>query len=333
VKVFVTGGTGYLGQRIAAGLAGAGHEVTALARSHERGAALEAVGARVVIGDVTEFGDVDVDLGAFDACIHSAALVKTKADPREFDRVNVGGVANVAKRCLEARVGRFVYTSSFMALGASADGRPLDETAARDGGHVHNDYERTKYLGLLEFQRWVERGLPGIALFPCVIYGPGALTAGNLTASAIADLIQGRLPGIIGDGRRIWTYSFVEDVVEGHILALSKGKPGERYILGGHDATLEEFVRKAGAIASARVPRLHIPYWVAKVAAFAEELAASVSRREPKITREVVEIYKHHWVFSSAKAIRDLGYRMTPFDDALTQTVLWVMTAIREGKI
>jgi farnesol dehydrogenase len=166
-----------------------------------------------------------------------------------------------------------------------------------------------------------------------VIYGPGALTTGNLTASAIADLARGRLPGIMGDGSRIWTYSFVEDVVEGHMLALSKGKPGEKYILGGNDATLEEFAKMAGAIANVRVPRLHIPYSVVKLAAFAEELAASMSHRDPKLTREVVEIYKHHWVFSSAKAIRELGYRITPFDKALTQTVLWVMTAIREGKI
>jgi len=334
MRVFLTGGTGYFGQRLVAGLIGAGHAVTALVRSRTRALPLETLGADLVVGDVTDFAAVKADLVSYDAFIHSAALVKTRAaDPSEFDRVNVNGVANVARRCLEARILRFIYTSSFIALGPASGRVPLDEHAEHDPGHIHNDYERTKYLGLLEYEHWLSRGLPGVALFPCVIYGPGTLTSGNLTASIIADLVLGRLPGVLGDGQSTWTYSFVEDVVEGHIQALAKARPGERYILGGESLSMDEFVALVAQVASVRAPRRHIPFALAKVAAFIEETLATIRRREPKLTRQVVEIYKHNWVYSSAKAKRELGYTVTPLKTALAQTVDWVKMAVSEGKI
>ncbi len=334
MEVFLTGGTGYFGQRLVHDLIGAGHNVVALARTPAKGQPLAAMGAGVVYGDVTDFDSVEIDLGTFDAFIHAAALVKTRAaDPQEFDRVNVQGLANVAARCIDAGVPRFLYTSSFMAIGPSPDGKPLDETAVHDPNHVHNDYERTKYLGLLEFDRWLQKGLPGIALFPCVIYGPGAMTSGNLVSRAIADFLLGRMPGILGPGDLVWTYSYIEDVVEGHVQALSNALIGQRYILGGESLSMQEFIETVAYIARKRAPRLHIPYWLAKVAAFADEVKSSVLRREPALTRQVVEIYKHHWVYSSQKAVAELDYRITPLRSGLAQTIDWIKMAIDEGKI
>lgn len=334
MKIFQTGATGYLGGALAKALTRAGHDVVCLSRGRAKAAPLEGLGCRVVIGDVTDFAAVDLDLGSFDAVIHSAALVKTKADPEEFERVNVQGVAEVAAAALEAGVGKFIYTSSFMALGpAGEDGAPLGESASHDPRHIHNDYERTKYLGLVEFERWVGRGLPGIVLFPCVIYGPGALTSGNVTADAIADLIRGRLPGILGDGTCKWTYSYVDDVVAGHVAALERGAPGERYILGGETASMEQFVRLCARLAGVNPPKRHIPFWLAKVAALAEEIRARVKGIEPKLTREVVEVYKHHWAYSCEKATEDLGYEVTPMEDGLAATVAWVKEAIEDGRI
>lgn len=335
MRVFLTGGTGYVGGRLAAALVGAGHEIACLSRSVERAAGLAEMGAAVVAGDVTNFDAVDVDLSDFDCFIHSAALVKTRvADPHEFDRVNVEGVANTARRALDAGVGKFIYTSSFMALGpAGDDARPLDESAVHDPDHLHNDYERTKYLGLVEFDRWVERGLPGVALFPCVVYGPGALTSGNITAAAIADLLLGRLPGILGNGRRVCTYSYVEDVVAGHVQAIERGKPGERYILGGESVSIEDFVKMTAEIARVKAPKRHIPYWLAKIGALLEEAKASIAGREPKLTREVVEIYKHNWVYSCRKAGRELGYEVLPLAEGLQKTLRWVKREIDAGRI
>jgi farnesol dehydrogenase len=320
--------------RLAAGLRRERHDVTALVRSRGRAAALEALGVKLVEGDVTALREAVIDYRSFDACVHGAAVVKVRgAGPREFDLTNVAGVAAVAERFLDAGVRRFLYTSSFMALGPSPDGSPLDETALHDPFHVHNDYERTKHLGLLEFESWASRGLPGIALIPCVVYGPGAITSGNLVSKVVADIIRGKFPGVLGDGRTVWTYSFVEDVVEGHLAALEKGRPGERYILGGESVTMERFVAMAAGLAGVEAPRRHIPFWVAKAGAFVEETLATARRREPQLSRQVVEIYRHHWVYSSAKAQRDLGYRITPLMSGLAQTISWVRTQIEQGKL
>ena len=334
MRIFMTGATGYLGLRLASDIVRAGHNLTALVRDRDRAAPLESLGARCVLGDVTDFDRAGVDLKDFDACVHAAALVRTRVkDRREFDRVNVAGVANVARRALDARISRFLYTSTFMALGFTPDGRVLDETAEHAPDHFHNDYERTKYLGLKEFEEWLKRGLAGIALMPGVIYGPGAFTSGNLTAQAIADLVLARMPGVIGDGTRVLTYSFIEDVIEGHMLALSKGRIGDRYVLGGETVSLEEFARRAALVAGVKAPTRHIPYWVAKAFALAEEEKCRITGREPRLTREVVEIYKHHWAYSCRKAQAELGYKVTPLDDGLKATVAWIKMAIREGKI
>ncbi len=334
MRVFVTGATGYLGGVLGKALIAAGHEVVCLARSSEKAEPLERAGCRTVLGDLSDFATVDIDLAAFDAVVHSAALVKTKAAPAEFDRVNIEGVGAVAAQALEAEVGVFLYTSSFMALGpAGVDGRPLDESAVHDPHHIHNDYERTKYLGLLEFERWVERGLKGSALFPCVIYGPGELTSGNITAQAIADIIRGRLSGILGDGAQRWTYSYVDDVVAGHLAALEKARPGRHYILGGQTATMNEFAEMVARLAGVEAPKRHIPYWLAKVAALAEEARARISGAVPKLTREVVEVYKHHWAYSSGRAELELGYRTTPLEEGLATTVAWIKAQIDQGRL
>ncbi len=334
VRIFLTGGTGYIGRRLVTALISAGHSVTVLARSRERAAPLAALGAAVVDGDVAEFQHVEADWRSFDACIHSAAVVKVRGSgPDEFDRVNVTGVARVAETFLDAGVARFIYTSSFMALGPSGEQGPLDESACNDIKTVHNDYERTKYLGLVEFERWVNRGLHGISLIPCIVYGPGAVTGGNLVSGIIADILRGRFPGVLGDGQTSWTYSFVEDVVAGHVAALERGTPGARYILGGESVTMERFVEMAAELAGVRAPTRHIPFWVAKAGALFEETLATLKRREPKVSRQVAEIYRHSWTYRSDKAIRELGYEITPLADGLGRTVEWVKSEIAQGRM
>ncbi len=102
-------------------------------------------------------------------------------------------------------------------------------------------------------------------LYPGVVYGPGEMTDGNLVARMIADHMNGRLPGLVGPGDRRWSYAYVEDVAEGHALALEKGKAGDRFVLGGENATLRHFFELLQEIAGTKPPRLQIPYAVASV--------------------------------------------------------------------
>jgi dihydroflavonol-4-reductase len=116
-------------------------------------------------------------------------------------------------------------------------------------------------------------------------------------------------------------------------LLPSNGAPGERYILGGETASMEQFVKLSARLSGVEAPKRHIPFWMAKVAALAEEARAGIKGIEPKLTREMVEVYKHHWAYSCEKAIKALGYQVTPMEDGLAATVAWVKEAIDDGRI
>ena len=138
----------------------------------------------------------------------------------------------------------------------------------------------------------------------------------------IADFVHRRVPGILGTGEKRWTFSYVQDVARGHLLALEKGEAGEGYILGGEDASLVEFLELLEGITGVKRPRRRIPFAAAKALAWVEEARARWSNDYlPRLTREVVEVYKYHWRYSSQKAITQLGYTRTPLKAGILKTL------------
>jgi len=161
-------------------------------------------------------------------------------------------------------------------------------------------------------------------LYPGVVYGPGELTDGNLVVQMIADHLRGRLPGVIGPGDRLWSYSFVEDVARGHALALEKGRAGERYFLCGQNATLRDLFAAVAEVTGAAPPRIHIPYPVAAALGRLLWAWADVTGHPPMLTHGVVDVFRQHWAYSSAKAEGELGYRQTPLAEGIRRTVDWL---------
>ena len=157
---------------------------------------------------------------------------------------------------------RLVYTSSFIALGPSGDGR-LDAERPHPGPPYRNAYERTKADADAVARRAAADGQDVVIVYPGVIYGPGDMTEGNIVARMIADHLNGRLPALVGPGDRRWSYAFVEDVAEGHAQALEKGQGGDRFVLGGEDATLARLFALVQEATGHAPPRLHLPYGVA----------------------------------------------------------------------
>ena len=322
MKVLLTGGTGFLGKSVARQLDARGHALRILARERSDLAGLPP-GAEVVRGDVTDLDSLRRGAAGCDAVLHMAAMVKMWVPERDrFDRVNLGGL----RHALEAAAGagaRLVYTSSFIAVGPAGP-QPADEARRHPGDRYRNDYERTKALADAIVLEAAAAGRDVVALYPGVVYGPGDLTDGNLVVKMIADHMQGRFPGIIGPGDRLWSYAFVDDVAAGHAAALERGRRGERYFLTGPNASMTELFRTLQQVAGVAPPRRHIPYGVASLLGRGLYLWAELTGHPPLLTHEVVDVFREHWAYSCAKAQAELDYRPTPLDEGLRRTVAWL---------
>jgi farnesol dehydrogenase len=327
VKVLVTGSTGFLGRRIVAALAPA-HSLRLLVRpgaSRERFPA----GVEFAPGDVTDRASLVSAAAGCDAILHAAALVKIDAPAAEFDRVNVGGLEHVLAAAGAAGVGKIVYVSSFIALGPTelAAGGELDEGASVDGLESRtwiNDYERTKALSDRRARQAIAEGAPLCVVYPGVIYGPGELTEGNILVRHLLDLAHGRLPALVGSAERRWNYVFVDDVAAGIVAVLERGVAGRRYLLGGENVTQAELYRLIAEIGKIRVPRLRMPDFLATAGGAMMKVWARWTGGVPRLTPDLVEIYRHDWAYDSATAIRELDYRPRNLRAGLTETVAWL---------
>lgn len=328
MTVLLTGATGFLGRRILLKLREAGHKVRVLVRSPEKLGVLAADNdIEVLKGDLTDPEAIQAAVKGVDRIYHvAAAVTEWPKDWKVFDRVNVTAWENLIKASMEQHVSRIVYTSSFMALGSTDNGPVCDETLVRESGHFHNPYERTKVLGRLLTTKYIEKGAPIIQVCPGVIFGPGELTEGNLLVGMIRDMINGKFPGIPGNGEKLLSMAYIEDVAAGHLAAMEKGIEGETYILAGENITLNDLVDKVAQRAPIKKQIRHLPMWFASSSATVLETLAKIFHFRPQATKGRIEVFRHHWAYSSTKAEKYLGYAITPFDNALTETMDWMVS-------
>lgn len=315
MKVLITGSTGYLGAQVAARLAGAGHSVLSLARRGRESAVPP--GCSPVAGDVLDPASLERALEGCDACVHMAAMVKMWArDPRDFDRANVEGLATVLRAAERRGVGRIVYTSTIAALGPTGP-EARDESVARTEFNFRTDYERSKWAAERLAVERASAGQPIVIVYPGVVYGPGAATQGNLMEKVFADYAAGRTRTRLGGRPTRVCYAYAPDVAEGHLLALEKGVPGRGYILGGENATQDDLFSLLYALTGIAPPRVAVPFWVAEAAGLAQRVRARLTGRMPDFTDGAIATFKYHWAYSSERAIRELGYRVTPLREGL----------------
>ncbi len=319
--ILLTGATGYLGSQIARELVARGLPFRILVRDASRlGFDAAAAGCEVVLGDIRDPAVLERACRGVGGIIHTAALVKMWVrDAQDFRRVNVEALQGLLRAAAAAGVKRVVYTSSFIALGPSED-----ESAGeglRHRGPYSNEYEETKAHALDWLRAEGFRQCPVVALLPGVIYGPGPKTEGNLAGGMIEQYLAGKFPGLLGSGEQRWSFSFNRDVVAAHLAALEKGRPGEEYVLAGDNRSLNEFFRLLAEISGVRRRVRHLPFVVGKLVGAIELARAELFGRSPELTPGVVEVFKHDWVYSSAKAAKELGYHVTPLEEGLGKTL------------
>lgn len=324
MRILVTGATGFLGRRTVARLAER-HALRLLVRSTGSRERFPA-GVEFAAGDVTDRASVAAAAAGCDAVLHAAALVKIAAPAAEFDRVNIGGLENVLGAAAGAGVRRVVYVSSFIALGPTerGPGGVLDESAPAADRRWINDYERTKTRADRRARHAIEAGIPLTVVYPGVIYGPGELTEGNIVVRHLLDLAHGRLPALLGRPERRWNYVFVDDVAGGVVAALERAAPGSRYVLGGENVTSAEFYRLAAELGALKVPALRMPDALGKAAGAAMKAWARLTGGVPKLTPDLVEIYRHDWAYDSSRAHAELDYRPRPLAAGLAETFAWL---------
>lgn len=317
--ILLTGATGYLGSQIAREIIARKLPLRVLVRDPARLPFDAAVShCEVVVGDITNLAALRSALDGAEYVIHTAALVKMWVrDPREFWRINVAGFQNLLQTAVNSGVRRIIYTSSFIALGPS-DYASADESLVHHGP-FSNEYEKTKAQAL-SWLRAQKGKYPVITLLPGVIYGPGPRTEGNLVGGMVDQYLQGSFPGLLGDGNQRWSFAYNADVISAHLAALEEGRPGELYVLGGDNRSLNDFFHTLAEITGVRRPVRHLPYWAGELAGYMEVARARLFGHAPQLTPGVVEIFKHDWVYASVKAA-ELGYRVTPLEEGLRRTL------------
>lgn len=323
--VFVTGGTGFVGGRLVAALLERGRSVRALARSTgtrpEAGTGL----VQWVTGDVLDRDSLRRGMAGCTEVFHLAAYAKNWAkDPTTFHRVNVEGARNVFEMAEEAGVRRLVYTSTVVVFGPTPPGVVGDEEMRRSTPRYFTEYEESKAVAEKEALERAARGFPAVVVHPTRLYGPGSLTEGNSVSVMLDQYDRGLFPALLDGGRNVGNYTFVDDVVEGHLLAMEKGRAGERYLLGGENVSLAGLFSLVDRVTGRSHFQVDLPRSLALLYAGLEKRKAEWLGVYPKVTPGWVETFLVDWAFSSAKAERELGYRITPLREGIRRTLEWM---------
>jgi nucleoside-diphosphate-sugar epimerase len=331
--VFVTGATGFIGTALVAELVRRGNRVRALTRATSDCTGLALDGVSLVTGDILDRESLGRGMAGCSRAFHLAAYARNWArDPRAFVEHNVEGTRNVLAAARAVGVERVVLTSTVVTLGPTRPGVVGDETTPRSTPHFFTAYEESKTLAEREALRCAAEGLPVVIVNPTRVFGPGKLTEGNSVTAMIDLYDRGKLPVLLGGGDDVGNYVLVDDLVRGHLLAMDHGRTGERYILGGENASLDGLFALVDAVCGRKHRQLSLPRPLALAYAHLEEKKAEWLGAHPLITPGWVETFLCDWAYTSAKAERELGYTTTPLREGIRVTYEWLVRSRQAGR-
>jgi nucleoside-diphosphate-sugar epimerase len=320
MRIFLTGGTGFIGGHVARALRERGDEVVALVRTPEKAAALERLGCEIAAGSVTEEAVLRPAIDGCDAVIHGAAIyeVGIPSDRRgAMLEANVQGTERVLRAALDAGVGKVVYVSTIAAFG-NTHGRVVDETYRHPGTDFTSYYEETKYRAHLIAERMIEEGLPCVVIQPGTVYGPDDHSQiGNL----ISQYVSGKLPLIPFPDFGL-NLVHVEDVAAGILLALDAGEPGEAYVLGGQITTNREMLQTAARVAGRDRSARGMPSLPLKLIAPAGSLVGPALGFPPNMRELIASSDGVTFWAKHDKAIEQLGYSPRGLESILRDTMV-----------
>jgi len=318
--LLVTGASGFIGSAIAIAARKAGYRVRALVR---RSSPRTNIGPddEVVVGDICDPASLARALLGVRYLAHAAADYRLwSPSPSDIIKTNVEGTRCVMKEALRAGVERIVYTSSVATLELRNNRSPADETRPLSESSAIGAYKKSKILAERLVEEMVKRHqLPVVIVNPSAPVGPRDVKP-TPTGRIIVECACGRMPGFVDTGLNL---VHVDDVANGHLMALRHGQIGERYILGGQNVLLSTMLADVANIVGRRPPTLRFPIVPLYPVAFAAELCARITGRTPFVTLDGLRLARHCMFFNDAKARRELGYTSRPYREGLVDAVTW----------
>ncbi len=332
MRIFITGGTGFIGSRLTEKLSGQGHDIVMLVRDRSRVLKFSGDKFSFIPGDLFNKEALNEGMKGCDLLFHMAAHAKPwSSDPSLPFRTNVTGTINVLEAALANGVRKAVITSTGGTISYSSDGKPVDEST-NSRPEYHTEYEKTKAEAERIAIEYSSRGIDITIVNPTRVYGPGLLSKSNSLTLIIKKYVSGNWRIMPGDGNSVGNYVFIDDVVEGHMLAATRGRNGERYILGGENLTFRQLFQITGEESGAVRRVFPLPGSLMKFVAVSSTVLSRIFKVSPVITRDWIDKYMKNWIVSSEKAVRDLGYQITPFRTGVLKTIEWLKTTSNHDK-
>jgi len=327
MPIFLTGATGFVGSHVAHALAEHGADLRLLVRPNSNTKNIQDLRADLVTGDLRDPASLEKGIAGCDVVFHVAADYRLWVrDPAEMYRANVEGTRAILGAARKNGVRRVVYTSSVATIGPAAashgGGWGADEDAPVSLKNMIGPYKRSKFMAERVAIEAAESDLDVVIVNPTTPVGERDIKP-TPTGRIVVDFLKEKFPAYVDTGLNLVD---VKECAYGHIAALEKGRKGERYILGGQNLTLKQILDKLGAITGLPSPEVRVPYVLALLTGVVDEvIRGRILGREPRATIDAVRMGRKKMFASSAKAERELGWKLVPVDDALRRAVKWFM--------
>ena len=329
LKAFVTGATGFLGSHVARVLQREGAQLRLLVRATSDLSNLDGLNADRVVGDLRDAGSIEKALAGCEVVFHVAADYRLWVrDPDEMYGSNVEGTRTLLEAARKQGVRRIVYTSSVATMGfhsglspaESEGGTVADEESPVSLANMIGHYKRSKFMAEEVAIKAAKSGIDVVIVNPTTPIGERDIKP-TPTGRIVVDFLKRKFPAYVETGLNLVDAT---ECAQGHVQALEKGRRGERYILGGENVTLKQILDRLAVITGLKSPMVKLPYIFAFATGVADEMVRGrLLGREPRATIDAVRMGRKMMFVSSAKAERELGWRVVPVDGALRRSVEW----------
>lgn len=319
MTTLVTGASGFLGSHVARQLVARGEDVRVLMRPSSTNRAIADLSLEYVTGDLRDPASVARAMQGVKRVFHVAADYRFWAKRKQdiYDS-NVGGTKNLLEAARRAGIEQFIYTSTVATVAVDRPQLPNESTDAKLEEMIGH-YKRSKWMAEKEALSAAKAGLPVVVVMPTTPVGPWDWKP-TPTGKTIVDFLNGKMPGYVETGLN---FVGVEECAAGHLLVAEKGKIGERYLLGGENLTLKQFLDALSKITGLAAPRLKFPHGLALGVAYASTIFSRLLWREPAIPIETVRVARHNMFVDCSRAQRELGFKAGPVSAALERAVRW----------